>query len=166
MKASNKACWAKHRKKYSIRNKEWAARNQDKVKAIKERYAKKHANRLRVRARLRAKQRRAADPIFKERELLRSREWRSRNRPKMVAHSRRWKAQKKQQTPSDADFTLIELFYEISQRVAECLGVKHHVDHIFPIAKGGLHHQRNLQVLPAVINQRKKDKIIPFKVAA
>lgn len=167
VKASSKACWAKHRKKYSATNKEWAARNKDKRDAARKRYLEKLVpEKVRELARVNRARRRKSDPVFREKELLNSREWRKRNRPTMVAHSRKRKAQKKRQTPSDADFKLIELFYEISQRVAECLGVKHHVDHMFPIAKGGLHHQRNLRVIPARINQQKNAKVIPFESAA
>ena len=35
------------------------------------------------------------------------------------------------------------------------LGHKMHVDHIIPLARGGLHHEDNLQILPAGINMRK-----------
>lgn len=33
------------------------------------------------------------------------------------------------------------------------------VDHIMPLAKGGLHHEDNLQYLPAKVNLQKHDKI-------
>jgi len=35
------------------------------------------------------------------------------------------------------------------------LGHKMHVDHVIPLARGGLHHEDNLQILPAGINMRK-----------
>jgi hypothetical protein len=35
----------------------------------------------------------------------------------------------------------------------------YHVDHIIPITKGGLHHEDNLQYLPASENSRKKDRL-------
>lgn len=46
-------------------------------------------------------------------------------------------------------------FYEIAGRVSRCLGVAHEVDHIIPVARGGPHHESNLQVLPSIINRRK-----------
>ncbi len=56
----------------------------------------------------------------------------------------------------------IEGFYAMAERLTACLGIKHHVDHIFPI-KGetsrGLHVPWNLQVIPAMLNQRKHNKM-------
>lgn len=37
--------------------------------------------------------------------------------------------------------------------------VKHRVDHIIPLSKGGLHHLDNLQILKAVDNLRKWCKL-------
>ena len=35
-----------------------------------------------------------------------------------------------------------------------------HVDHIIPLAKGGLHHPRNLRIITAKENIEKRDKIL------
>lgn len=50
----------------------------------------------------------------------------------------------------------------IEKLVANCpvfdlpeLGHKMHVDHIIPLARGGLHHENNLQILPIGLNMRK-----------
>lgn len=50
----------------------------------------------------------------------------------------------------------------IEKLVANCpvfdlpeLGHKMHVDHIIPLARGGLHHEHNLQILPIGLNMRK-----------
>lgn len=50
--------------------------------------------------------------------------------------------------------------YKKSQDLSESTGVLHHVDHIVPISKKGLHHPDNLQVLTAAENCKKRDKII------
>jgi 5-methylcytosine-specific restriction endonuclease McrA len=51
---------------------------------------------------------------------------------------------------------------KIEQAVKDCpvfampeLGYKMHVDHVVPLAKGGLHHEDNLQIIPIGINLRK-----------
>jgi len=40
-------------------------------------------------------------------------------------------------------------------------GIQHHVDHIIPLSKGGLHHPDNLQILTAEENLKKGAKLIP-----
>ena len=49
----------------------------------------------------------------------------------------------------------IHQIYEMSVRISKCLGIKHHVDHIIPIEKGGHHSPDNLRVLPAYWNRVK-----------
>ena len=46
-------------------------------------------------------------------------------------------------------------FYAEAIRKEEETGVPHHVDHIIPVAKGGMHTPSNLQVLTAEENQMK-----------
>ena len=56
------------------------------------------------------------------------------------------------------DLDLCVPFYAESRRLSRETGVPHHVDHIDPIARGGLHCQTNLQVLTAKENIQKGDK--------
>jgi len=60
-------------------------------------------------------------------------------------------------TPEDTK--VIEVIYEACRRVSKCLGIAFHVDHIYPLSRGGKHHPSNLQLLPAKINLRKRSKI-------
>tara|TARA_R110002167_G_C12193334_1_gene605928 strand:+ start:18 stop:494 length:477 start_codon:yes stop_codon:yes gene_type:complete len=50
-------------------------------------------------------------------------------------------------------------FYEEARRLTEETGVLHHVDHIIPCSKGGLHCHTNLQVLTAEANIKKSNQI-------
>jgi hypothetical protein len=47
---------------------------------------------------------------------------------------------------------IIDAFYEQAHRLEKRLGIKFHVDHIIPLARGGMHSPANLQVLPGKIN--------------
>ena len=47
------------------------------------------------------------------------------------------------------------MIYKICRRITKCLGVPHHVDHIVPLYRNGLHHPNNLQILPAKLNLEK-----------
>lgn len=51
--------------------------------------------------------------------------------------------------------------YAECQFLTEVTGIQHHVDHIMPLSKGGLHHPDNLQILTAEENLKKGSKIIP-----
>lgn len=59
-----------------------------------------------------------------------------------------YRARKRNAVPADADLALIRKIYENCPAGFE-------VDHIIALAAGGLHHQDNLQYLPASENKRK-----------
>jgi len=69
------------------------------------------------------------------------------------------KALKKNQTPANADITKIRLIYNFCDKLNKAGFLKYEVDHIYPISKGGLHHQDNLQILKADLNHKKNARI-------
>jgi hypothetical protein len=75
---------------------------------------------------------------------------REKNRIKNLVGVRRYQARRYAQTPHDADQ------HQITEIYAHCPD-GHEVDHVIPIARGGLHHQQNLQYLPVLDNRRKGD---------
>ena len=50
-------------------------------------------------------------------------------------------------------------YYEMARELTKTTGVKHHVDHIWPISKGGPHLPWNLRVITAQENWSKGNKI-------
>ena len=72
----------------------------------------------------------------------------------------RYRANKVNQMPADVNHALIKKVYEKAERMTKETGIMHHVDHIIPISKGGLHHEDNLQVLTERENLMKGNKII------
>jgi hypothetical protein len=50
---------------------------------------------------------------------------------------------------------IMRCFYKQADRLEKRFGLQFHVDHIIPIARGGLHEPKNLQVIPKKINQQK-----------
>lgn len=77
----------------------------------------------------------------------------------VASHAKRH-ASKLNQTPPDADFSLIEKFYTLAKIMEEETGQKYHVDHIVPLSKYGQHHEDNLQVILATVNLSKFNKMI------
>jgi hypothetical protein len=66
----------------------------------------------------------------------------------------------RQQTPKWTTLKQLRCFYAAASRVSKCLGVAHHVDHIYPLRGrtiSGLHVANNLQILPAVQNLQKRN---------
>jgi 5-methylcytosine-specific restriction endonuclease McrA len=65
------------------------------------------------------------------------------------------RARVRNQLPETADFEQIKQIYAECRRISNETGIPHEVDHIIPIAKGGLHHQDNLQIITKEENRRK-----------
>jgi len=103
---------------------------------------------------------------YADKQHLRRAEY-TRNKQGYIARAYQRLYKIKSLTPANADKTKIQWFYAEAQRQTDLLGIKHEVDHIFPICKGGLHHQDNLQVLPWLANRKKGgrtlEKIIDMK---
>jgi 5-methylcytosine-specific restriction endonuclease McrA len=59
------------------------------------------------------------------------------------------------QIPETADFEKIKEIYAECRKISKETGIPHEVDHIIPIAKGGLHHQDNLQIITQKENRSK-----------
>jgi 5-methylcytosine-specific restriction endonuclease McrA len=70
------------------------------------------------------------------------------------------RARVKNQLPTDANFDIIKEIYTECRRLSLETGIPHEVDHIIPIAKGGLHHQDNLQIITMVENRKKGANIL------
>lgn len=55
---------------------------------------------------------------------------------------------------------LIQEFYIKCKYISKSTGIPHHVDHIIPISRGGLHHPSNLQILTKFENLSKGAKLL------
>lgn len=78
------------------------------------------------------------------------------------ARKAKYRANKKHAVPEDlseADRQMIEDLHAESVRLSKETGVAHHVDHIIPLSKGGLHHPRNMRVCTALENVQKGNKM-------
>ena len=85
------------------------------------------------------------------------------NRHKTAAYLKRRKQRLEVQTPrlTKAEQERIQRLYEERDRLNEASGcIEYHVDHIIPLAKGGMHHPGNLQLITAAENMRKGAKLV------
>jgi hypothetical protein len=128
-------------------NRRWVENNRDKVSATQRRWYAKDLDHSRA--------------IVKK--------WQKENPEKLASiHAKRRAFEKNSILMLHKDqWKIIDAIYECSTRITQCTGIQHHVDHIIPISRGGYHIHTNLQVLPAVVNIRKKDKLPhEFSIAA
>ncbi len=92
------------------------------------------------------------------------RAWRLANPDKMGAKKAARRAAIKQAFPLWARGLDFASIYRLRADITALTGIEHHVDHIVPL-KGetvcGLHVPWNLEVIPAKVNQSKKNKLLP-----
>lgn len=128
-------------------------------KAITEKYRTKHREKYLFLHRESMMKWRKENPEIARQRL---RTWAKKNPEKVLASNNTQRARRRKQSVAlgkDEKLT-IAVIYKTRKRISDCIGIQFHVDHIYPLAKGGLHKLSNLQLLPAKINIRKKDKII------
>lgn len=81
----------------------------------------------------------------------------ARHKAKFLDKWARRKAAKAGATSADHDPQIARVMAECRDRLSSCTGIPWHLDHVVPIAAGGVHAHHNLQLLPASLNARKRD---------
>lgn len=138
----------------------WESRNREKVsEAARKKYQKQklsNPDAMREKSRLSAIRWRSNNPELSKQRM---REWQIKNAAKTVAYTQKRDAQRKASIPSDCWQSIVDGLYAIAERISRCTGIRHEVDHIWPISKGGSHCHRNLQVIPASLNRKKSARL-------
>jgi hypothetical protein len=153
------------KKRLSETNKAWVSRNRA---SVNERQRTKKTEAQKAAAIIYLKEWRAKN-VTKCRQL--KTDWRNRNRDTVRRQNNEyWKRNPDKRAEvrnrrrahekgcATSDRKTIKQFYKTSQRISKCLGLKFEVDHIVPLAAGGLHCPSNLQIIPWRINRIKGRK--------
>jgi len=140
--AYNKAWHEANKEKAAARNKAWREANKEKKIAYSKAYYETN----------------------KEEIVASNKAWKQANPDKMAAMSSKYRALKVKAIPEhlrDCPFERERLTqtYKLRNLMTEITGIEHHVDHLWPLSKGGPHWSGNLQVIPAFENLSKKDKL-------
>lgn len=91
--------------------------------------------------------------------------WSKNNPVKILAHTRKQQIKRLMRSPkwlTEDDHWMIEQSYELAALRTKMFGFSWHVDHILPLqgkTVSGLHVPTNLQVIPAVDNIRKGNRV-------
>lgn len=139
-RAKRRADYQKNKEAYKARAKKWAAENPEKRRGIQ----KDHV---------------ARNP---EKRSAQQKVQREKNPGYYRAHFKMRQQRKKNAIPGWADLEAIEAIYRQCQFVSRMTGVKHHVDHYFPLTSDvvcGLHVSENLRIIPATENLSKGNKL-------
>jgi len=158
--ATTRAWYERNRERSSAKNKAWYECNRERVAATSK--AWRERNRERETAKYKAWYERN-----RERKAATTRAWYERNPELVREKDRRRRAKKKNaqvHLTANEKAKLIVLERTRSELQRET-GREYHIDHILPLAHGGLHHPVNLRILESTENISKHDKLLPEAIA-
>lgn len=101
----------------------------------------------------------------KERLNLQARQWKQNNPALVTAMTAKRRATKLNATPhwlSPQQHNEMKAIYKNAKEMTKTSGIRHEVDHIFPLVNKlccGLHIPSNLQIITAVQNRKKNNKV-------
>jgi hypothetical protein len=181
----NKKFYAKNREREKARAKEWRDENKERVKvtntawreANKEHFLAKKKKWREENEEYLIEYRREYHLRNQEENNERSRNYKEAHKEELALKSAEYwrqhpeinranrakrRAAEKRATPAWADQDKIMAFYVEAVRLTRQTGIKHHVDHIYPLQSKlvcGLHVETNLQVVPETENHSKKNRM-------
>lgn len=133
--------YAENKDRYIASAIKWAAENKEKRRAISKRYVK---NNPETRYATQTANRLANPGMY-------------------AAHFKMRQQRKRQAMPAWADPIKIGRIYKACSRIAQVTGIKHHVDHYFPLKSDvvcGLHNEFNLRIITAFDNLSKSNTLL------
>jgi 5-methylcytosine-specific restriction endonuclease McrA len=160
----NKDKWQEYEEKNKeillVKRKRLREKNKEKAKEYASSYYEKNKDRLLAYSK---EHRLDNAEKYKEYEYLRrvdKKRYREENKARYRSHCVERRANKLNLTPplSEIDVLKIEDLYSEAREVSKKTGIKHHVDHVWPLSKGGVHHWCNLQIITAKQNIAKRAK--------
>ena len=158
IRAAGRKYYAENREKAIAAVRAWQERNPEKTRESRLADSRKHYEKRKPAKLIRQQKSNATAEA-----RAKKREWKIAN-PEAVTelHARR-RAAKKNATPAWRNDFFIREAYHLAKLRTASTGFKWEVDHIIPLKSPivcGLHVEHNLQVIPAVLNRSKGNKVI------
>ena len=143
----------------------WAIKNPDRIKAASEKYRKKYPDRAKERFSKWYSENKDyyAEWRNKNREKVNSaaKKWSQKNIEKKLEYNRNRRSMQAGASGNHSASDVREIYEKQCGKCASCLSSiskRHHVDHIFPLSKGGGNGKQNIQLLCPSCNLRKSNK--------
>lgn len=158
IQAYNALHYQRNHEKAKARSLAWQAVHPEETKAGKRKDAAKHYEKRRP-AKLERQKRYNADPKARIAKAA----WKYANPHVVAAINAKRRASKKCANPVWANQFLISEIYALAKLRTKATGFKWEVDHFYPLQSPivcGLHVEHNLQVIPAVLNRSKGNRVI------
>ena len=174
-KILDKAWLERNRERKAVTNKAWYERNRERKATTSKAYRERNRERISI-----------VDKAWlernRERKATTNKAWRERNRERRAITSKAWRErnrdldhelkrrrrckQKNASIPLTANEKEKMLLLERTrQQLQSETGREYHIDHILPIAHGGIHHPVNMRILDGRENESKQDKLFPEAIA-
>lgn len=151
IKANNKTKYIANKEAYNLARKLDYQKKKDAYKANAKRWAEENPEK---RKEIRLKYARAN----KEKKRIDNKKHRDENPGLYRAHFKKRQQLKRNAMPAWANEAAIRLIYDECSRISKETGVKHHVDHYYPLKNDlvcGLHNEFNLRIITAFDNLSK-----------
>lgn len=145
---------------FKARARKWEAENKERKRELAARY--RTANREKIKEFSKRDWER-----HKEKRRAQKKEYRDANPERGAEHCRARQTRKQRAMPEWADRDAIRAIYAECQRISAETGIKHHVDHYYPLKSDlvcGLHVEYNLRIIPAAVNLAKSNHL-PFQTS-
>ena len=143
--------YVENKEEYKTRARKWEIENAAKKQSLKAAY--REANREKI------KEFSKRDWLrYGEQRKARKKQYRAENPGYNNVHTQNRRARTFQAMPAWADVEEIKAIYVMSAVITRLTGIKHHVDHFYPLKSDivcGLHNEYNLRIIPAAENQAK-----------
>lgn len=154
-KAKMRSNYQKKSGEYKARAKKWQTENVERRRELAAVYREKYREKI--------KEFSKTDWLkHNEKRRQKKKEYRAANPERGAEHVRARQTRKQNAMPDWADRNAIREIYAECRRISKETGVKHHVDHYYPLKNSlvcGLHCEYNLQIIPAAENQSKGNQI-------
>jgi len=166
-KACDKQCYQKNRERVLENWNQYYQENRERVLEKSKQYYQK--NRERVLEKSKQWRQQNPDRIKQWRQENREsnnqycKQWHQQNPEKKSAYDAKRRVLKFESTPDvilncPEERNRTENAYKLRNLLTKATGIEHHVDHIWPLSKGGPHWSGNLQIITAQENLSKSDK--------